>query len=536
MIVDPADERRRELLATLNTTNKKPGPLNMQITPELIKAARFASPLSTAVAMSMGDPVPYSPARHLKLISDKITAAVYSGNGRLIITTPPRHGKSWMVSKWTPVWFLAKFPHKLVMNCGYGSRFAKKWGREVRNVVAAKGNLLPFQLSLDSKAADMWKTDKDGGVLTAGIGGSITGEGADLMLIDDPIKNWKEASSYTYREATWEWYTSTARTRLHPKGTIIVVLTRWNEDDLAGRLLKNNIENWDLINLPAIYDEYAQEQGPDPLGRQLGEFLWPERYGKQEFDVLKQQDKIVWESLYQQRPGTVAGLGNVYHGFDEKVHVKDLDRDVTQRMFLSVDFNVDPMCWVYGQYREYHGPLSHLTNEKYAIIEVLGEQALSESNTLEACQEFYEKLKELCGNYEVRLEIYGDASGASRHTSQTSGSDWDIISSFFRSKPNIDLSICNKSKNPSIKDRVNSVNTRFKNQLGEVGMFVDRRCKMLIRDLKNVVWKKDVAGNTTGQLDKSQTDLTHMSDSLGYFIEYKWGRAGSAGERAGFMQ
>lgn len=505
-------------------------------TASLIRDTTFASPLTTAVTLSSHDMVPYQSPKHLRLLSRFIRNIVMTG-GRGIITMPPRHGKSWMTSKWTPLWFLANWPHETVINCGYGSNFAKDWGRIVRDLAKQHAQSLPFRLQADSTAAEVWHTQYGGGMKTAGIGSGITGKGCELLIIDDPIKDWEEASSFTYREKVWSWYTSTARTRLHPGGAILVILTRWNEDDLAGRLLKQGAEDWQLLNLPAIYDEYAAGVGPDPLGRKIGEPLWPERYGLQELSVFQRQDAVVWNSLFQQRPGTVAGLGNVYHAFKRKNNVKKfIDRDNQRRMFVTFDFNVNPMCSTIGQYHEYYGPMSHVTNEKYALVEVLDEVCLPNSNTGEACEEIDRRLREMCGRYDVTLEIYGDPAGKARHTSQVSGSDWDIITNFFRSRKQYDTRICVKSKAPAIKDRINAVNKMMCNTLGEVQIHIHEKCKMLIRDLENVRWKVDASGNTTGQLDKSQSDLTHVSDSFGYFIEAKFGRGGDSGERQGVMQ
>lgn len=493
------------------------------------------SPLATAVALSAHDPEPYLPAKHLRMLSARIVHAVQTG-GRLIVSMPPQHGKSQMTSKWTACWFLDNWPHKNIINCGYGASFARDWGRLVRNTIARYQDRFRVQLAADSTRADRWNTKEGGGMLCVGVGGGVTGRPAQLLTIDDPIKSWMEASSFTYRERIWNWYTNEARTRVHRGAAIILVMTRWNEDDLAGRLLKRMDEPWQVLELPAIYDEASAEKGPDPIGRQLGEALWPEKHDTKMLSVHMRQSLETWNSLYQQRPGTTAGLGNVYYSFKRKQNVKTCDRDTNLRLVWSLDFNIEPMCSIIAQYREYFGPMSHVTNEKYKIVEILDEICVDNMSTRDACDEFMQRAKRLCGNYYTKLEIYGDPGGQARHTSQVAGSDWDQIREFFRAKSGFEVKMCVKSSAPAIKDRTNSVNNLLRNALGEVQLLIDPKCKMLIRDLENVRWKRDLNGNVLGTLDKAQKDLTHVSDAAGYFIEAKWGRGQNVGEIPAVMQ
>ena len=138
--------------------------------------------------------------------------------------------------------------------------------------------------------------------MTAGVGGPFTGYGFDLLIIDDPIKNRQEANSAVYREHLWEWWRSTARTRLEPDGSIIVVMTRWHEDDLSGRLLAGGGERWEHIRLPALAEEM------DPLGRREGDPLWPERYGLDALSIVREAiGSSDWAGLYQQRPAPLEG-------------------------------------------------------------------------------------------------------------------------------------------------------------------------------------------------------------------------------------
>ena len=214
-----------------------------------------------------------------------------------------------MLSHWTPVWFLANWPRKRVGLASYSAEFAETWGRRTRNSVIEQAAGLGINVRQDLSRAALWELTTGGGMMTAGVGGPFTGHGFDLLLIDDPIKNRQEAASPTLREHLWEWWRSTARTRLEPGGSIVVVMTRWHEDDLVGRLLgdeyqgeQSDADQWEHIRLPALAEE------DDPLGRAEGEPLWPERYGAAALANLRASVGLRdWAGLFQQRPSELGG-------------------------------------------------------------------------------------------------------------------------------------------------------------------------------------------------------------------------------------
>lgn len=247
--------------------------------------------------LSKGD---WKPQRHLNLISLALARAAYEGGKRLIITLPPRHGKSELISHWFPVWFLNRFPRKQVMLASYSENFATDWGRKVRNSIERHRDDLSVRLAPDSTAASNWKTTKEGGMLAAGVEGGQTGRGADIFIIDDPIKNLKEAYSETTRQGIWDWYQSTSYTRLEPNASIVIIMTRWHEDDLVGRLMREQdrgADQWQSINIPAIAEE------DDLIGRAPGEALWPARYNVEHLARIKKAvGPMVWSALFRQQP------------------------------------------------------------------------------------------------------------------------------------------------------------------------------------------------------------------------------------------
>jgi len=241
--------------------------------------------------------------RYLILISHVISLAIARGGGRILVSLPPRHGKSWFISQWVPAWFLANWPHKRVILTTYESTFAATWGRKVRNIIKEHGSRIGVSLADDSTAANNWSTDKEGGMMTAGVGGPITGKGMDLGIIDDPHKNWQEAQSQSTRKGIQEWFDSTFYTRAEPGATIIVLATRWNEDDLIGYLTTERAaDGWFHIVMPAIAEEN------DILGRLEGEALCPERYDIDALVRIKaNMTAMMWAALFQQRPAPAEG-------------------------------------------------------------------------------------------------------------------------------------------------------------------------------------------------------------------------------------
>lgn len=237
-----------------------------------------------------------------RLVTRELSAEGYVG---VIIEVPPRHGKSELCSHNLPAWYLGAFPDEKVILCSYEADFAASWGRKARNTLDRWGPRI-FGTSVDqrSSAADRWEIkDALGGMITAGVGGAITGRGGNVIIVDDPVKNAQEANSKIKRDATWAWWTSTARTRLEPGGVILIIMTRWHEDDLAGRLIeemdKDPVADQFLrITFPAICE--SQE---DILGRGYGDALWPERFPVRALDQIQASvGSYVWSALFQQRP------------------------------------------------------------------------------------------------------------------------------------------------------------------------------------------------------------------------------------------
>jgi predicted phage terminase large subunit-like protein len=223
---------------------------------------------------------------------------------RLIVNMPPRHTKSEFASYLLPAWFLGKFPAKKVIQTSHTAELAVGFGRKVRNLVSSDAYKTIFptvDLQSDSKAAGRWNTNAGGDYFAIGVGGAVTGKGADLLIIDDPHSEQEAVIAETSPEVydkVYDWYTSGPRQRLQPGGSIVIVMTRWSKRDLTGQVIKASAQHggddWEVIEFPAIMPE--------------GDPLWPEFWKKEELQALQTQLPVSkWQAQYQQAPTSEEG-------------------------------------------------------------------------------------------------------------------------------------------------------------------------------------------------------------------------------------
>ncbi len=463
-----------------------------------------------AAALILGQPwrwTPHTYAQHVTngrwvpfkaqvFAGNLIARAIASGRGRLIINWPPRHGKSFLVSKWAPLWFLDNLPEQNIILTAYEAGLASEWGRKCRNEIE-QNRRIRITLSKDSKAAHRWNTPQGGGMITAGVGGPVTGHGGNLIIIDDPVKNWQDAYSFIVRNRTIEWFNSTLYSRGEPNATIIIVMQRWHEDDLTGYLINEHKDDWQLIRLPALAEE------DDALGRAEGEALCPRRYTREALLATRSVCPAeVWESMYQQKPGSV-GVGVVYGNFS----AANVDPSVTLRndlpLQISLDFNVRPgMHLEIGQYDN--------KKDEFVVVDEIHEPRMHARGAAEA---FAEWVKAQGGyRWPDELHVFGDASGQSEWTG-TGETDYQIVKQVLR-REGIKYRIRVPKGNPGIKDSMNAFNDALCDIDGHRHYRVHPRCKRLIADFKNL--KTD----ENGLIDKHVDALSHSSDAERYRIFY----------------
>jgi predicted phage terminase large subunit-like protein len=238
----------------------------------------------------------FEPAAHHELIISELERVARGEIDRLALFLPPGSAKSTYASVLFPPWYLAQRPSASIIAASHTAELAERWGRRVRGMIAEDASVLRVGISAASSAAGRWETDKGGEYFAAGVGGSVTGRRADLAIIDDPIRSREDADSKLIREKQWEWWRYDLQTRLKPGAAVILIQTRWHYDDLAGRLLAEDAERWRVVKLPM-----EATANDDPLGRALGEPLWPEWF-TEDMRVEAKRDTRVWSALYQQEP------------------------------------------------------------------------------------------------------------------------------------------------------------------------------------------------------------------------------------------
>jgi predicted phage terminase large subunit-like protein len=239
--------------------------------------------------------------KHHKIMADAFERVANGELKRLIINMPPRHTKSEFASFLLPSWFLGRFPEKKIIQTAHTAELATGFGRKVRNLVSSEAYSKVFdtKLSTDSKAAGRWNTNKGGDYFAIGVGGAVTGKGADLLIIDDPHSEQeaKQGNPAVF-DGVYEWYTSGPRQRLQPDAAIIIVMTRWSKRDLTGQIIKNSskegVDQWETIDFPAILPS--------------GTPLWPGFWSKDALEALRSELPVSkWEAQYQQNPTSEEG-------------------------------------------------------------------------------------------------------------------------------------------------------------------------------------------------------------------------------------
>ena len=299
-----------------------------EVAQELLDRSEARSCLLPFCTYTMPD---YLPAAHLELLAEKLEAVERGEIKRLMVFEPPRHGKSELISIRFPNWYLGRHPTDKIVQSSYAESLALSHSRAARDVCAGMefGLLFPEvhhrperrgqeQIPTPMQQAHEWGTEQGGSYYAVGLGGGLTGRGFNIGIIDDPIKDAEEAESLTYREKAWGWYQRVFRTRAEPDAAIILVMTRWHEDDIAGRLLAlakedPTADQWEVLHLPAIDEE--------------GRALWPDRFPLDVLLTIKASiGSYAFGALYQGRPSPIKGnilLREWWRWYDEPPAMMD---------------------------------------------------------------------------------------------------------------------------------------------------------------------------------------------------------------------
>lgn len=312
-----------------------------------VKPRRYATP--GILARTLDPTVQQSPVLDLL---DQELVSVHDNRDtpdRLMFFMPPQEGKSQRVSRWHAVWLLAHDPTLRIGIVSYELESAVRWGRQIKRDIEAYADVLGVRLMADSKAAGRWETTAGGGIVCVGIRGALTGKPLDVLIIDDPVKDRAAAESRVQRDTAWEFWEQVAELRLSSRGRVVLIMTRWHSDDLAGRLIAAAPGEWRVVSVPAI------SEGPgDPLGRPEGvELVSVQRRAPGHFTrMAAKMARYAWLALFQQRPSAPEGSlfkrqdwrywepADDAHGVGERVRLGDSPTVIDLRdayRFITID-------------------------------------------------------------------------------------------------------------------------------------------------------------------------------------------------------
>ncbi len=282
---------------------------------------------------------------HHKYLCEKLDEFANGKNKRMMVFMPPQHGKSELVSRRFPAYMLGKDPNLKYIGASYSDELACSFNRDAQRIVDDVPYSEIFDLCKESsvkrryiKRADIFEVEGYSGYYkSVGIGGSLTGFSADILSIDDPVKGPEQAYSETSRKTVWDWYTNVVETRLHNKSRVLLTMTRWHEDDLAGRLLELEGDKWDVISFSAMKEDEFNTGDP----RKTGEPLWPDMHTLERLNDIRKKSERTFVSLYQQRPAPEEGSVIKKHWF-KYFYLSELPEN------LAIDFYSDT---AYGKER-----------------------------------------------------------------------------------------------------------------------------------------------------------------------------------------
>ena len=326
------------------------------------------------------------------LISDIVGRMIHGNLRRLIISLPPRHGKSELISRRLPAYLLGINPDTSIIAASYSADLASRNNRDVQRIIESNSykSLFPQTRLNDANSrtvAGSWLRNSDlfeivghrGVYRSAGVGGGITGMGGSWLIVDDPIKNREEADSATYRQATWDWYTSTLSTRQEADARILIVMTRWHSDDLVGRLLELSAndpkaDQWTVVKLAAI----CPENGKDFLDpRSAGEPLWPEKFDLYNLEKMRASiGEYQWSALYQQSPRSGGGTEWPDEYFPKEIWFDEWPKTITMKTI-----GVDPSKGRDGKHGDYSA-IVKLGRDKDGTLYVEGDLARRNSESI----------------------------------------------------------------------------------------------------------------------------------------------------------
>jgi hypothetical protein len=467
---------------------------------------------------------------HHELICKYLDKFIKGEIKRLMIFTPPQHGKSQLVSRSLPAYILGRDPNQRIVLASYSADLSSIFNRDCQRIIDSPEYAEVFpNTKLNSSSivtvskgflrnSDIFQiVDANGYLRTTGVGGALTGMSADYAIIDDPVKDSLEASSPTYQMRNWNWFNDVLMTRLHNSSKVLLTQTRWNSNDLSGLIIKamedGSGEKWTILNLPALKEDDLNPEDP----RQVGEALWEAWHSRDRLLQIKSQNVRTFQSLYQQNPQPVETGGEFYKDFRIHRNTRDMGGikfyKPDKPLHLSFDFNVNPAMHAVVFQIDQIGNNGTTQYKVNLIKEIVCSNP--RNNTAGTCAEF----KRFFPSHEAGLFIYGDAGGKHEDTRSEKGyNDYVIILKELDAyKPSLRV----PAANPSVRMRGNFLNNIFVSQQGGIELIFDSACIATIEDFQFIKEDKD------GKLKEKAVDLKsgiksekygHLSDAVDYFI------------------
>lgn len=439
---------------------------------------------------------------------------------RLMVFMPPQHGKSELVSRCLPAFLLGRNPRTKIVLASYSAHLSSSFNRDCQRIIDDTEYREVFpetRIGADGETSGKWvrttelfEVVKYGGFLkTVGVGGSLTGTPADFAIIDDPVKDAIEAMSPTYQERNWNWYTDVLSTRLHNDSRVLVTQTRWDVNDLSGRILKQmeeGGEQWEVLMLPAVKTGYTHAQDP----RQDGEALWPERHNLEKLLNVRRKSIRTYEALYQQNPKPVQAGGEFWSGFSTLKHVRFALYDRETTIHISLDNNVSPYvtCSVW-----------QIKGKEIRQIHEI--PAKSPNNNAVKAALLLAKYLEKVGHQSL-IYVYGDPSASAKSTvDANSASFFDKYIEVLKQSGLKVVSRVKKSM-PEIAMSANFINEIYESEILGFSIVIDPGCVVSIEDYYSVKHDKEGKMQKTKVKDAS-TGVTyepygHFSDAKRYFL------------------
>jgi hypothetical protein len=455
---------------------------------------------------------------HHKVLCDKLNKFANGGIKRMMVFLPPQHGKSELTSRRLPAFMLGKNPNLRIALCAYNATFASKFNRQVQRIMCEPGyneifpdtRLNAKNVATDSKGAYLRNSEqfevinKNGSFISVGVGGGITGNPVDIALIDDPIKGAEEAGSQTYREKVWEWYTTELETRLNNDSQILITLTRWNIDDIAGRILENsklpNSRKWEVVVFPRIKVDNSNPEDP----REIGEVLWSEMHSLESAMEAKQRNPAKFEALQQQDPKVMEAGAEFYKGYKQEIHARPVTYNSSLPIHISLDENVNPYItatlWQGVGKKVYMFDEICLAHPKNTIRMLANEFAMRYPA------------------HTAGVFVYGDATSLKADTKLEKGQNFFTLFCGYISKYRPSMRV--PRSNPSVAMRGNWINDML--EMGDDRIIIGENCHKAMEDLQFL--KEDSDGTKSKKKEKdirtgiSYEKYGHLSDTMDYFL------------------